>query len=242
MSKEQNQEIKWKLPKKRQPIWKIFKFIFRPFFLVKNIEYLGEEFPEKCIIIANHNNKKGPMVYEFSLPIRHVTWGAHQMLGTYKMRFKYLRDVLYVQKNGIKKWKATLKAGFESIFSIYTYRGMKVIPTFPDARLRKTLHYSTQCLDEGFAISLFPEDSNEGYFDEMKHFFSGFVMLSEQYFKKTGEDLPIFPMYYGRKKKKIVVGKPLYVQDFIKQGLKRDEIAEKFRLEVNQLYYDHFKE
>ena len=44
------------------------------------------------------------------------------------------------------------------------------------------------------------------------------------------------------KKKKIVVGKPLYVQDFVKQGLNREEIAEQYRLAVNQLYYDHFKE
>lgn len=234
--------IKWKMPKKRQPCWRVFKFIFRPIFYVKNVEFLGEKFPEKCIIIANHNNKKGPMVYEFSLPTRHVTWGAYQMLGSYKMRFRYLRDVLYIQKNGVKKWKATIKAGFEAIFSIYSYRGMKVIPSYPDARLRKTLQYSMDCLDNNFAISLFPEDSNEGYFDEMKHFFPGFVMLAEQYYKKTGEDLPVFPIYYGRKKKKIVVGKPLYVQDFVKQGLKRDEIAEKFRLEVNKLYNDYFKE
>lgn len=239
---EKKQEIKWSMPKKRQPIWRVFKWVFHPVFYVKNVEYLGEKLPEKCIIIANHNNKKGPMVYEFSLPIRHVTWGAHQMLGGYKMRFRYLRDVLYIQKNGVKKWKATLKAGFESIFSIYTYRGMKVIPTFPDARLRRTLQYSMQCLDAGMAISMFPEDSNEGYFDEMKHFFSGFVMLAEQYYKKTGEDVPVFPVYYGRKKKKIVVGKPVYVQELAKQGLKRDEIAEKCRLEVNALYYDHFKE
>ena len=234
--------IKWKMPKKRQPFWRVFKFIFRPIFYVKNVEFLGEKFPEKCIIIANHNNKKGPMVYEFSLPTRHVTWGAYQMLGSYKMRFRYLRDVLYIQKNGVKKWKATIKAGFEAIFSIYSYRGMKVIPSYPDARLRKTLQYSMDCLDNNFAISLFPEDSNKGYFDEMKHFFPGFVMLAEQYYKKTGEDLPVFPIYYGRKKKKIVVGKPLYVQDFVKQGLKRDEIAEKFRLEVNKLYNDYFKE
>ena len=234
--------IKWKMPKKRQPFWRVFKFIFRPIFYVKNVEFLGKKFPEKCIIIANHNNKKGPMVYEFSLPTRHVTWGAYQMLGSYKMRFRYLRDVLYIQKNGVKKWKATIKAGFEAIFSIYSYRGMKVIPSYPDARLRKTLQYSMDCLDNNFAISLFPEDSNKGYFDEMKHFFPGFVMLAEQYYKKTGEDLPVFPIYYGRKKKKIVVGKPLYVQDFVKQGLKRDEIAEKFRLEVNKLYNDYFKE
>jgi hypothetical protein len=59
-----------------------------------------------------------------------------------------------------------------------------------------------ECLDKGFSISLFPENSSEGYFDEMKHFFSGFVMLAEQYYKKTGEDVPVFSAYYGRKKKK----------------------------------------
>ena len=240
--KEKEKKIKFKLPPKKQPVWRVFKFVCRPFFLVKNVEFLGEKFPKKCIIISNHNNKKGPMVYEFSLPTRHVTWGAYQMLGSYKMRFKYLRDVLYIQKNGLKKFPATLKAGFEAIFSIYTYRGMKVIPSYPDARFRKTLQYSMECLDNDLAISMYPEDSNKGYFDEMTHFFSGFVVLAQQYYKKTGEDLPIFPAYYGRKKKKIVVGKPLYVQDFVKQGLNREEIAEQYRLAVNQLYYDHFQE
>ncbi len=235
-------KIKWKLPKKSQPIWAIFKGLFHPFFYVKNVEFLGEKFPKKCIIVSNHNNKKGPVVYEFSLPVRHATWGAHNMLGSYKMRFDYLRDVFYMQKNGVKKWKATLRAGFESLFSIFVYKGIKVLPTFTDARFRKTLQYSMQCLDNDLAVSVYPENSNEGYFDEMTHFFPGFVMLADLYFKRTGEDLPVFPVYYGRKKKKIVVGKPLYVQDFKKQGLNREEIAEKFRLEVNKLYHDHFKE
>ena len=99
-----------------------------------------------------------------------------------------------------------------------------------------------QCLDNNIAVSVYPEDSDEGYFDEMTHFFPGFVMLADVYFKRTGEDLPVFPAYYGRKKKKIVVGKPLYVQELKKQGLNREDIAEKFRLEVNKLYYEHFKE
>jgi hypothetical protein len=182
------------------------------------------------------------MVFEMNLPTFHVTWGAYQMLGSYKMRFRYLRDVLYIQKNGLGKFKATFKAMIEAIFSIYTYKGMKVLPSFPDARFRRTLQYSLECLEAGYNISLYPEDSNKGYFDEMVHFFPGFVMLSEQYYKKTGVDLPIYPMYYGRKKNKIVVGKPLFVQDYASKGMKRDEIAEIFRLEVNKLYHDHFKE
>lgn len=236
------ENIKWKLPKKRQPIWKIFKFFTKPIFHISDVEFLGEKFPTKCIIVSNHDNKKGPMIYEYSLPLRHATWGAYQMLGSYRMRFRYLRDVLYIQKNGLKKAKATFKAMIEAIFSLRIYRGMKILPSFPDARFRKTLQYSMQCLDANVAVSMYPEDSNQGYFEEMTHFFAGFVVLAEQYYKKTGEDVPIFPAYLCRKKKKIVVGKPLYVQDFVKQGLNREEIAEKFRLEVNQLYYDHFKE
>ena len=242
MADKKEKTIKWKVPKKHQPVLFIFRNIFKPFFKVKKVEFLGEKFTDKCIIISNHNNKKGPMVYEINLPTRHATWGAYQMLGSYKMRFRYLRDVLYIQKNGLKKGKATFKAMIEAIFSIYTYKGMKIMPSFPDARFRRTLQYSMDCLDAGLNVSMYPEDSNQGYFDEMQHFFPGFVMLAEQYYKKTGIDVPIYPAYYGRKKKKIVVGKPLYVQDFIKQGLNREEIADKFRMEVNQLYYDHFKE
>ena len=232
----------WKIPKRKQPFWRFFRKIFHLFYNVRSVEFLGEKFPDKCIIVSNHCNKKGPMVYELNLPVFHASWGAYQMLGNYKSRFKYLRNVLYIQKNGFGKFKSTLKASFEAIFSIYVYKGMKILPSYPDARLRKTLQYSMAVLDSGAAVSVYPEDSNKGYFDEMTHFFPGFVMLSEQYYKKTGEDLPVFPVYYGDKKKKIVVGKPLYVQDLAKEGLKRDEIAERFKQTVNQLYYDHFKD
>lgn len=234
--------ITWKLPKKRQPVWCVFKLITKPFFRMKKITNTSEPLPKKCIIVSNHDNKSGPMIYEHNLPIKHATWGAYQMLGSYTSRFKYLRNVLYIQKNGIKKGKATFKALFEALFSKRIYRGMKIIPSFPDMRLRRTLDYSMQCLEAGMAVSVYPEDSSEGYFDEMTHFFSGFVMLSEQYYKKYGEDLPVIPVYLCRRKKEIVVGKAYYVQELYKQGLSRDDVAEKFRLEVNGLYNDYFKE
>lgn len=235
-------DIVWKVPKRKQPVWRIMRRILKPFFNVKTVEFLGEKFPDKCIIVSNHNNKKGPMVYEINLPVFHASWGAYQMLGNYRSRYNYLRNVLYIQKNGVNKFKATIKAGFEAIFSIFMYRGMKILPSYPDARLRKTLQYSMEVLDSGAAVSVYPEDSNRGYFDEMTHFFPGFVMLAEQYFKRTGEDVPVYPVYYGRKKKKIVVGNPLYVQELKKEGLDRSQIAERFKDEVNELYRTYFKD
>ena len=58
MGKQKKEVIKWRLPKRKQPVWKVIKFILRPFFYVKNVEFLGEEFPSRCIIVSNHNNKK----------------------------------------------------------------------------------------------------------------------------------------------------------------------------------------
>jgi hypothetical protein len=80
------------------------------------------------------------------------------------------------------------------------------------------------------------------YFDEMTKFYSGFVLLADNYYKKTGEDLPVYPAYWGRKKNKIVVGKPDFVHKLLTEGKSRDEVAEHFRQLVNQLYYDHFRE
>lgn len=234
----------WKLPKRKQPIWRVTRKILAPGYETKNIEFEEEngKFPDKCIIVSNHNNKKGPMVYEISLPVYHVTWGAYQMLGSYKERFKYLRDVLYMQKNGFSKTKANLKAWFEAIFSIYFYRGMKILPSYPDMRFRKTLKYSMDALDAGYAVSVYPEDSSKGYFDEMTEFFPGFVVLAQTYYnKRGGEDIPIFPVYLGRDNKKIVVGKPMYVQEFVKQGLDKFQIADRFKDAVNDLYKKYFR-
>ena len=116
---------------------------------------------------------------------------------------------------------------------------MRIIPSFPDNRFKKTLRYTEQVLNEDTPIIIYPENSNEGYKEVLTEFFPGFVMIAENYYRKTGIDIPVYPTYYSLKKRIMVINKPLYVQDLIKQGLNREQIAEKFRLEVNQLYYDY---
>ena len=67
-------------------------------------------------------------------------------------------------------------------------------------------------------------------------------MLSEKYYHKYGVSLPIYPVYYSVKKRIMVIGKPSYVQDLMKEGMNRYQIAEYFCNEVNQLYYKYVKE
>ena len=232
----------FKVPSRRQPIFKFVRKIIG-FIKCRGIKVIAkpDNLPNKCILVANHAAKAGPVAYEVGLPIFNVKWGAHEMLGNYRMRRRYLIDIFYVKKQGMNKTKAVIKASFEAIFSKMIYRGMKIIGTYLDYRLRITIKNSIKVLEDDKAVIIFPEDSNNGYFDVMTSFLPGFVMLSEQYYKKNNEDLPIFPVYYHQATQEIVIGDAIYVQDLVKEGKDRKEIAQVYRDAVNHLYFKYFK-
>ncbi len=233
----------FKTPKRKQPVYNFFRPILTNLVCRKlEVINLNEEISDKSIFVGNHEGKKGPLMYERYIPKFLSPWGAYQMLGGYTDRYKYLRNVLYIQKMSKGKFSATLKSCFEAIFSILIYRGIKVIPSFPDARLFKTLNYSMDVLDNNMAVMVYPEDSNNGYLTEPTKFFNGFVMLGEYYYKKRGEDVPVYPTYLSLKTKKLVIGKPLFINELKNQGLSKDEIAERFRVEVVNLYREYVKE
>lgn len=229
--------IEYQLPKHGQPFFGFIKGICRIFMRKVRVVNLGGELQNKCLYLANHANKMGPFVYETYFPLYAVKWGAHQMLGSYKQRREYLRDVLYIQKNGTGKARASFKSFFEAYFSKFFYKGMKFLPTYPDMRLVKTVKKSVEVLNDDTALMIFPENSDKGYNAEMQSFFSGFVLVMENYFKRGGEDVPVRAVYYHKKKRIMVVGESVYLSDFTKEGLNRNEIAEIMKDKMNALYH-----
>ncbi|MCF0118123.1 MAG: hypothetical protein HUJ61_08820, partial [Bacilli bacterium] len=154
----------YKVPKKHQPIFGIVKLILKPFYRCRTVSEI-KEIPAKAIVLSNHSKKSGPVSVELNYPRFNIKWGAHEMLGNYKSRFHYLRDVFYMQKQGMKKSKAGFKAAIEAIFSKMIYKGMKLIGTYEGAGLVNSLKDSFKVLDAGYTIAIFPEDSSKGYFE-----------------------------------------------------------------------------
>lgn len=160
----------FQVPSKKQPVWKVVSKLLKGIYKKPQILNLNEEISEKSILVANHSAMNGPVVYSLYFPLFHATLGAYQMLGNYKSRFRYLRDVYFVQKRGMKKFPATLIASFEAIFSIFFYRGMKVLPSYDDARVVTTIKNSIACIDANVPVMIFPEDSSTGYHEKLKSF------------------------------------------------------------------------
>ena len=96
-----------------------------------------------------------------------------------------------------------------------------------------------EMLDKNIPVMVYPENSNDGYKTVLTEFFPGFVMLAEKYYRANGVDLPIYPTYYHLKKRKMIIGKPIYVQDLVKQGLTREQIAQHYCDAVNNLYFEY---
>lgn len=64
-------------------------------------------------------------------------------------------------------------------------------------------------------------------------------MLSKLYYKKNKRDLPIYPIYISKKKKVVIIGEPLFVNELLKQKLTLAEIAEKAKNITNDLYNNY---
>lgn len=226
-------KIAYQPPKRKQPFFSVIKGFFRLFTPKIRVVSTDGKIPEQCLYVANHVNKMGPFQYELYFPVYTVKWGAHQMLENYKTRRSYLKNTLYIQKNKVPPFWAGCLATFEAFFSQFFYRGMKFLPTYPDARLAKTIKQSVTVLDDS-ALLIFPENSNDGYHEKMTNFFPGFVMVMDQYRKANGKDIPVRPVYYHKKKRLIVIGEACTLGEF--PGMKRGQIAEAFKERVNGLY------
>lgn len=222
--------------RKRPLIFRGFKKLIKLFKKRPEIINLNDKLEDKAIYISNHSAANGPFTLSLFFPKVFVPWGIHYMCGNYKERWKYLYYVFYQQKLGYGKVKSFIVATIFATFSKVLYNRMKVIPTYTDLRLMKTLKISADTLNSNEAVLIFPENSDNGYFDVLSEFNAGFVALSMFYHKKYNYDLPVYPIYFSSKYKMLLIDKPQYIQEFVKKGYTREEIAEWFKKRTNELY------
>ncbi len=193
------------------------------------------------IFISNHSAANGPLKLTLNFPYKLTPWGINNMCQSYRVRRRYLIDVFYRQKLKYGKCKSWIIGTLFAIISGYLYRNAGVIPTFEDSSLLKTINLSTEALQNSKNILIFPEDSSNGYFEVLSKYFPGFAMLSKVYYKKFNIDLPVYPIYISKKKKLIIIEKPIYINKLINDGLSLKDIADKAKNITNKMYLKYVK-
>ncbi len=227
----------------RKPFFRFIKKIMRLFAKKPNvINYNEEGIADKSIIISNHSGAAGPLQLELWLNHYFVPWGTHEMNGNIKERWNYLTKIYFTQKKHLSKFVAVL-ISIPAVFVLrWFYKGIELLSTYKDSRLKQTFDNSVKRLDKNQSILIFPENSSTGYKEVLEEFYPGFVTLSKIYYRKRGEDLPVYPVYVFKQEGVILVGKPHYINPLAQKGMKKEEIATYFMGEVNKLREDYLKE
>ena len=219
---------------KRSLWFRVVKCFLKIFIRRPEYVFLGEQFAEKSIILSNHVGAKGPLSHELYFPKPFRVWGTYEMNMGLGQVYKYLSQTYFHEKKHWKKFWASAFSMIAAPFAYLFYRGLKLIPTYRDYRLKRTFDISNKVLDDGLSLIIFPEDSHDGYQDEIKKFFPGFLVLAYHRLKK-GEDLPIFVSYLNKDTGKYVIDAPIMTSELYAMGKTREEVAEILRDRCNQL-------
>lgn len=196
--------------------------------------FLGEKPTNGAIILSNHEGTDAPMSLEIycDFPVRF--WGAHEMNSGLKKLYAYQTKVYYHEKKHWNLFLARLFCLIASPLTLLFYKGLKLISTYKDARLKNTLTQSFNAISQGENIVIFPENSENGYLPELKGFFAGFVLLAN-YCEKQGINVPIFVSYYKKKENKYIFDSPIMFDKIKEEYKTKEEIADYLLRKCNNL-------
>ena len=228
--------------KNRKPFFRFCKGVMRIFKRKpKLINYNDEPLESGAIYLTNHSAASGPLTHELYFPLDCRFWGTYEMCGSLKERWNYLTNIYFTQKKHFPKWLSKFIGIFATPVMHMYYKGIQIIPTYTDSRLRSTLKTSFDELNKGVSIIIFPENSSDGYHKELKEYFAGFYVLARQYYKKFGKNLKIYNMYYCKRKNLVIIGKATTYLDLANSGKNEREIANDMKEQANEFYRTYCK-
>ena len=220
---------------KRRPFFRFFKFVTRPFIRKPKIMNLGTSLEDGAIYLCNHVGATGPFTLEYYFPKNFRFWGTFQMTMGFRSRWSYMyrKEFPLIRHNN--KFMSWIKASCVAPFAGMFYKGLQLIPTYTDARMKNTMQKSMDVLNKNGSIVLFPEDISTGYYDKLKSYFAGFWVLAKQYYKKFQKDIKIYNMYLKRQGRTLIIDKGISVKELLEKKLSNDEVAELFKDRANEL-------
>ena len=200
------------------------------------VKYLGQEFEDgSFLLLSNHSARKAPTKIELYFKRDLRMWGTHELTEGFKEVHKYLTNTYFHEKKHWPKFWAKTLGTLATPFFYSFYKGMRIIPTYRDARFMNTLKMSLQYIQNGTPIIIYPEDSSKGYNELIEHFFSGFVSLLDLAIKR-GHDLNVYVAYFQNKNNTFYIDEPVrYSKLKEKYEGNYDLISEALRNRMNEI-------
>ena len=216
-------------------LFKVLRAIARP--LNHKPKFIfAEPLVEPCIIISNHNHPRGPTKWSYYFPSdKFMIWSNSELCGNLKQIYFAIIDTM--RRNGIPRFIGAFLAVFATPFVKLGFSQSRVIPVYFDMRFYKTIKMSIEEYKDNNHIIIFPDKKGNKYTFDVIKMMPGFLVLAKQ-LKEEGYDPYIVASKSDRKRKKIILTKPIRLSEVEANYINDDDILEFFKNRINGIIDD----
>lgn len=223
---------------------KLIMMIMRPFFHHKILGskdvQLDQDIP--CIFVCNHGEIYGPIVTNLYVPFSFRPWVTYEMTDQKAVADRICNGIWKNVKPVWHKFLYGLTNHFLAPFSAWIMRSVGAIPVYHDnpRKLMQTFRETVAAMEAGDNILLFPEDptsTEDGRYQRegVSAFFTGFTMVGQLYYNRTG-NAPLFvPLYANKEKRTITFGRATRYNPDLPANEEKERLCQELRNEMLRL-------
>ena len=185
--------------------------MLRPFNRHKmvDLDHVKQDPDNPLVFLGNHAEIYGPIASALCFPVPVRFWVISKMMFRKQDVRAYLYENTFSKKTYLPVFIRKLLAWYLGWLSVNVMNALRAIPVYRDSpmKLRETLRESVNALDNGENLMIFPEHPEGKYVKGgISELSPGFLMLAEAWYKKSGKNLRIMPVFANRGKRTFTFG------------------------------------
>ena len=174
---------------------------------------LDEDTP--CVFVCNHGEIYGPVVATLYIPFSFRPWSAYEITDVDTIADRSMNGAFEHVKGFRRKMLDGFMRKIGAPFVAWVMKSLDCIPVYHDnpRKLMQTFRETVTAMQAGDNILIFPENAGTSadhkYAREgVNEFFTGFTMVGQLYYNKTGKSPLFVPVYADKHRRTITFGTP----------------------------------
>lgn len=199
------------------------------------------------VYLCNHGDLHGPIAAWLTIPTEKRPWSIAYISTTVETAEAYLYKYDWSVKTWMPDKLRHLMAHIIAWFAVWaTQNLLEAVPVWRDSprQLINTFRLTVEALQCGDNLLIFPENPNasgvdHGYEREgLGELFSGFAMLAQIYYNKTGKRCRFLPMFAHQKTRTVRFGTEIVYDPQNDPTDERNRISDEAAAQMLAMYHD----
>jgi hypothetical protein len=181
-----------------------------------------------------------PIVMELYFPFEFRPWAIGDNF-TPELCRDYIEDDFIKKELRLRPPYSRWLASAIAPLCVLVMKSAEAIPVFRGKlrmRIKETFEMSMEAVRRGGNLVIFPENPERRFSEFLYDFHPGFVRLAKLYYDETGKTLYFYPVFVGKAKRVITIGRPVGFSPENDFSSEKEYIREYLRDSVNEIAHE----